>query len=243
MRSHDPPLLRLAVLDMIGTTVDADDAVSAAFEAAFAGRGVALTDDEIAAVRGRSKRDAVAGLVAARLPPGPEGASLVDEIHTSFVAGLRSRLVHGARPVVGTPALFDWLAGRGVAVVLTTGLDRETARRVVERVGWQKAPIRAVLTGDDVEHGRPSPDLIHLAMRRTGVAEPRVVLNVGDTVSDLVSARAAGVGWSIGVLTGAHTPDQLGTEPHSALLAGVADLPRWLTEVGALHRGEPGAFP
>lgn len=226
--------LRLAVFDMIGTTVDADRAVTEAFDAAFARSGVTLTPREVDGVRGRSKRDAIARLLGAHRPEEPEPARLADEVHTAFQEGLRQRLERLARAVPGTDDVFAWLSARGVAIGLTTGLDRDTAGRLVHRLGWTEDLLAAVVTADDVERGRPAPDLIHLAMRRSGAPEPRAVLNVGDTVSDLASARAAGVGWSVGVLTGAHGRDRLAAEPHSVLLEAVADLPEWLTTVGAL---------
>ena len=91
-----------------------------------------------------------------------------------------------------------------------------------------------MVTGDDVSRGRPAPDLIHSAMVLAGVADAWSVAVIGDTTSDLDAAAAAEVGWSIGVLTGAHSQSQLEAHPHSAVLESVTDLPHWLDGVGAL---------
>ena len=42
-----------------------------------------------------------------------------------------------------------------------------------------------------------------------------IVANVGDTVSDLQAAHNAGVGISVGVLSGAHTREQLARGGHA----------------------------
>ena len=90
-----------------------------------------------------------------------------------------------------------------------------------------------------VRRGRPAPDLIHEAMGLVGEGESPAVLTVGDTVSDLDAAHAAGVGWSIAVLTGAHSRDRLYGRPHSAILDSVADLPEWLRKMRVLEYEVP----
>ena len=62
-------------------------------------------------------------------------------------------------------------------------------------------------------------------MQRLKFVDVARVACVGDTVSDLRAGANAGVGFTIGVLSGAHTPEQLQEAPHTALIASVADLP------------------
>src|SRR6185436_4637100 len=95
---------------------------------------------------------------------------------------------------------------------------------IVAAVGWA-GNVDAVVCGDDVARGRPAPDLIREAMKRTGVTDPRRVMAVGDTVLDLQAGTNAGAGWVIGVLSGAHGREQLEKVPHDGLLASVAELP------------------
>ena len=67
--------------------------------------------------------------------------------------------------------------------------------------------------------------MILLAMRLTGVEDPALVANVGDTTLDLEAAANAGVGWNIGVLSGAHTREALERAPHTHIVASVVDVP------------------
>jgi phosphoglycolate phosphatase-like HAD superfamily hydrolase len=84
--------------------------------------------------------------------------------------------------------------------------------------------VDGIACDDDVESGRPAPDLIHFAMKSSGISDPAQVLAAGDTVSDLQAAEAAGVGCAVGVLSGAHDRSMLSAHPHHLLLESVATL-------------------
>ncbi len=226
--------LRLAVFDMVGTTVHAGDEVPSSFRRALSSVGVKLSDAAVAGVRGRSKREAISDLLAADPATAGSAPELSRVVFERFQDSLRRAYRANAQPTPGAESVFEGFRGGGIDVVLTTGLDRDTAYLLVQSLGWDTLGLRGLITGDDVRRGRPAPDLIHAAMRLAGVVDPAAVLVVGDTVSDLEAAAAAGVGWSIGVLTGAHTRAQLEAHPHSAILETVGNLPRWLAEAGAL---------
>lgn len=214
---------------MVGTTVQAGDEVPAAFRAAFSGVGVDLSDDVVSAVRGRSKKEAIADLVERMLPDVEDPAETASGIYSTFVSVLGARYETRARPVRGAAATIGRLKGLGAKVVLTTGLDRATTDRLMQGLGWGSVGVDGVLTGDDVDRGRPAPDLIHAAMRLVGETRSDAVLAVGDTTADLEAAANAEVGWNVGVLTGAHTRAQLEACPHSVILADVARIPGWLS--------------
>lgn len=233
----------LAVFDMVGTTVESGDEVPTSFRAALATVGVALTDEAVKGIRGRSKRDAIAELIATHVPAGAGDARLVETVYARFQEVLRAEYRTRARAVPGAQEVLLQLKNAGVHVVLNTGLDGETARLLVEGLAWQHLGL-GLVSGDDVRRGRPAPDLIEAAMRLTGVDDAGAVVSVGDTTSDLDAAAAAQVGWSVGVLSGAHGRSQLESHPHSVLLDSVTELPRWLERVGALagNAAEPGSM-
>ena len=220
---------------MIGTTVASGSEVAESFLDAFSRVGVTLPEAAVVAVRGRSKREAVADLVGTYMAPGPDRDQMADRIYADFRATLLARYEHAARPVPGARVTLEALERGGVSVVLTTGLDRETAERIVRGLGWGSLDFGGLVTGDDVPRGRPAPDLIHAAMALVGEQDAGAVLVVGDTTSDLEAAEQAGVGWSVGVLGGAHTRGQLESRAHTVILDSVADLPDWLVREGLLE--------
>ncbi len=214
--------LQLVVFDMAGTTVQDEGQVPRAFQAALAAHGFAATLEQVNAVRGASKREAILQFI----PPGPVRARVAEAAYATFCRRLTELYQsEGVREVPGAASVFARLRGHGIRVALNTGFDREITRLLVSALRWSQGTVDAIVCGDDVAHGRPAPDLIHAAMRATGVCDTQRVMNVGDTVLDLQAAHAAGVRWNIGVLTGAHSREELEAAPHTHIVAAITDTP------------------
>lgn len=213
--------IRLVVSDIAGTTVHDGGEVAQAFSAALADHGIEASSAQINAVRGASKREAIATLVA---PKYGNDASRVQAVYAGFKNHLQRLFTRVARPVQGAPQTLAWLRERGIRIALNTGFDRDITDILLDALQW-RAVADTVICGDDVKVGRPAPYMIFRAMEQTGTSDVRQVLNVGDTVSDLQAAYNAGVAVSVGVLSGAHSRSQLAAEPHTALIGSVADLP------------------
>ncbi len=73
-------------------------------------------------------------------------------------------------------------------------------------------------------------------MMDTSIYDVATVAVVGDTPLDLQAGANAGAGWVIGVLSGAHGLETLGSTRHTHLLDSVAGLPA-LFGVGGDGRG------
>ncbi len=211
----------LVVFDMAGTTIEDRGQVPAAFAAALAAHGISVTPEQINAVRGASKRQAIRHFVAA----GPCQAEEADRVYAAFRAALAARYeADGVRPIAGADEVFGELRARGIKVALTTGFDRDITTLLLSKLKWSSGVADAIVCGDDVEHGRPAPDLIHRTMSTLGVADAATVAAIGDTTLDLDAGSRAGVGWNIGVLSGAHSREALERAPHTHLIDSVADL-------------------
>jgi phosphonatase-like hydrolase len=213
--------IALVCFDMAGTTVVDDGQVPQAFTTALAEHGIAVGEDDIRKVRGASKRQAILDLLPESSDREQKAARALDTFRERL-AGLYRGTV---REIPGASGVFTWLRGRGVHVALNTGFDRDTAQMLLGALGWEKGTVDAFVCGDDVARGRPAPDMILRCMKQTGVLDAGSVANVGDTALDLQAGQSAGVGWNIGVLTGAHGRALMAAQPHTHLLASVADLP------------------
>ncbi|MBP7778057.1 MAG: HAD hydrolase-like protein [Acidobacteria bacterium] len=142
-----------------------------------------------------------------------------------FSEALRAAYAPGAvEGLPGAAAVVEHLRRSGVRVVLNTGFDRLLTTHLLGVLGWTSL-ADAVVCGDEVAEGRPAPDLILRAMALAGIAEARTVANVGDTTLDLGAGARAGVGWNIGVWSGAHDRETLARAPHTHLCASITDLP------------------
>lgn len=216
--------IRLAALDMAGTTVADDGAVEEAFQAAL---------------------DAV-GLVAADLMDDPDayirrtmGQSKI-QVFTELLGGDRHRAeaanvafedafdqAVGRGEVAALPGAVDALAALrdgGVRLCLTTGFSPATRDRILGSLGWEGL-VDLALSPADAGRGRPWPDMILTAVLRLRIDDVAEVAVAGDTTSDLVAGTRSGASIVAGVLTGAHGADELAAAPHTHLLDSIAELP------------------
>ena len=216
--------IRLVVSDMAGTCVHDGGEVEAAFRAGLADHGIEASAAQISAVRGASKREAIAKLTA---PKYGHDAERVEAVYACFKSHLQRVFTREARPVAGAPEAFAWLKQRGIKLALNTGFDRDIAQLLINALHWGDIPD-ALVCGDDVKAGRPAPYMIFRAMELTNVVNVRELLVVGDTVSDLQSAHNAGAAMGVAVLNGAHKREVLKREPHTHLIDSIADLPALL---------------
>ena len=215
------PRVGLVVFDVIGTTVQATDAVPQAFAEALAPEGVPVDATTLTRVRGLNKRSAIAALV----PAGADHAARSEAAYARFEQALLAGYGPGhLTPVAGAIDVLRRCRAAGVLTALTTGFERTLADHVVRSLGWE-ALADTVVCGDDVTEGRPAPFLIYRAMERTGVMDVATVAVVGDTTADLQAGHHARAGWNIGVWSGAHDRTRLAGAPHTHLCASVADVP------------------
>jgi phosphoglycolate phosphatase len=228
--------IRLAVFDMAGTTIQDTGVVPLAFDAALASQGLSATPDELVAIRGAGKREAIRHLV--RLHGGEADLDRRSEaVYDAFRAELDRRFRGGGvRPVDGAAEVFEWLRRRGVSIALNTGFDRDTQALVLAAVGWDHGVADALVCGDDVAVGRPAPYMIFRSMERTGTHSVAEVLNIGDTVLDIQSGRNAGCGVNVAVWSGAHGRDKLEREPGAHLIEDVSGLPALLERLAGSAR-------
>jgi phosphoglycolate phosphatase len=211
------PMPRLAVFDLAGTTMQDDGCIAPLFHQVLASEGLTATAEEIAQIRGASKREAFRRLAG-------EDA-LAERLCTAFLASIHEHCANNPlREVAGASMLFAWLRDQGVQIALNTGFDRATLALLLDALGWQRETFDAIVCGDEVAVGRPSPAMLLEAMRRVGINEPFTVMVVGDTVLDLQAGMAAQAGWVVGVTSGAHDRARLSQTPHTHLIASVANI-------------------
>ena len=200
--------IELVVFDMAGTTVQDDGQVPEAFTAALTEYGVPVGPDVIRGIRGASKREAIRRL----LPAGAARDEIVELVYASFRVHLSRRYADTVRFVPGAADVFVWLRSRGIRVALNTGFDRDTTQMLLDALGWKAGIVDTIVCGDEVPQGRPAPYMIFRCMEATGVVSVERVANVGDTALDLQAGHNAGVGFNIGVLSGAHGRELLVAE-------------------------------
>lgn len=226
-------MIELVALDIAGTTVDDHGGVYEALLLAVRTTGAACTPSDVERWMGADKRVALHAL--AELGGIELDGAGVEQAYSAFSEILAAQYrAHPPVPIRGAPAALSAVRERGIKAALTTGFARDVAYPLLESIGWEVGggAIDALVCVDEVAHGRPAPDLIHEAMRRTAVSDPAAVLAAGDTVVDLRAARNAGA-IAVGVGTGKLGLEGLASEPHDYLIDSVADLPALIERVSA----------
>lgn len=220
--------IRLACLDMAGTTVADDGLVLAAFSAAL--DALEVTEP---AERERMTRYVVDTMGESKITvfralfPGEETAAQEGNAAFETAYGQRIELT---RPLPGAQEAFAALRSEGIAIALTTGFSRATADALLDHLGWRPLIDLSVTPEEVGGRGRPHPDMILAAAARLADDETRAVAVLGDTASDIRSGLAAGAPIVAGVLTGAHDRATLTAAGATRVLDQVAEFPALLRE-------------
>ena len=118
------------------------------------------------------------------------------------------------------------IAACGTAPLLTQLVEaRRLASAFLDGFDWMSSGLVDTLVGsDEIDQGRPRPDGIVAAMKRTGVGVAERVAKVGNTPADLVEGTLAGCGWVVGVTHATHRRNELFLAPHTHLVASLSEM-------------------
>ncbi|MEI6329447.1 MAG: HAD family hydrolase [Pseudanabaena sp. ELA645] len=231
--------IKLIAFDMAGTTVKDDHEVEKCFMQAAAKTGLQAPRDRVIAMMGISKKLVFQTLWAEQIDK--EDPSYVSKVDTSFIEFKQILENHyRTQPVElteGCLELFDWLRSQQIKIALTTGFYREVTDIILNRLGWDRglnanyigtddSLIQASITPSEIynQEGRPAPYMIQKAMYLLEITDPKQVVCIGDTPSDLAAGRNAGCLYTFGVTNGTHTEEQLAAYPHDGLVASLAEF-------------------
>lgn len=173
------------VFDHDGLLVDTEPFWEQAEQAIFAKRGRACPPDLRAQVHGRSV-PAIAALFARLLDEPGREESFIAELHHE----VGSRTQAAAVPLPGAVELLALLHGK-VPLAVASNTTDELLGMSLEKTGlgdW----FDQVLSADQVEHGKPAPDLYLAACQRLGVL-PADAIAFEDSPTGVTSAKAAGM--------------------------------------------------
>lgn len=171
-------------------------------------------------LRGRWRADPSGPLAAGSLPD--IAGALASALYQSGVNWLRARDLAG-EAVERMGSERDWTAGLvplegiadalrrfkagGIRLAVVTADTTRGGEAAVDRLGLSGL-VDVVLGADRVPASKPAPDLASAACAALGV-EPARAAVAGDTPADLLMGQRAGVGWRVGVLSGAGRPRDL----------------------------------
>lgn len=217
--------IRLAALDMAGTTVADDGIVLDAFDAASAAVGLPDSGPEhdrarryVVDTMGQSKI-----VVFRHLLDGDEDRA--QQANAAFEKAYDAAVSDGGvRPIDGAEDAIEALRTAGVKVALTTGFSAATQNLLLDALGWQGIADIAIAPSARLR-GRPYPDMILSAVIDLAIDDVRSVVAVGDTGNDILSGVRAGAGIVAGTLTGAHDEDTLRAAGADVIVESITRIP------------------
>ena len=124
-----------------------------------------------------------------------EGVALpdaeVEAMTQRFIAHYADNIAVGSRPFPGLLAALDRLSAKGVSLAVCTNKLEHLARLLLDRLDL--TPRFHAITGADT-YGKPKPDALPLMSTIAAAGGvPAATLMVGDSRTDILTARAAGV--------------------------------------------------
>jgi phosphoglycolate phosphatase-like HAD superfamily hydrolase len=113
-------------------------------------------------------------------------------------------------PLPGVENFFQQCKERDIVVTLNSGFPKVIVDVILDRMGWlESGLVSSVIASDEVEHGRPSAEMIEVLMKRHGINDAAEILKVGDTMVDVQEGRNAKCGMVVAVTTGAYKKEDL----------------------------------
>lgn len=108
---------------------------------------------------------------------------------------LRTQHVYKIRETEGIPVkkgvkdIFEYIRNNGLKCAVATSTRRESAEKTLHEIGvWDY--LEAVVYGDEVEHGKPEPDIFLRAAKAIGV-NPSEAVVVEDSINGIKAGYAA----------------------------------------------------
>jgi HAD superfamily hydrolase (TIGR01549 family) len=126
-----------------------------------------------------------------------------------------------AQPITDLALLFSTLRAQDAKIAIATSDDRAPTETLL--IEMKVAPlVDTLICADDGLPIKPAPDMVLTICGRLDISPTKTVM-VGDNVPDLQMGRAAGVGLTIGVLSGLSSAEAL-ADYADILLPSVREL-------------------
>ena len=174
------------IFDMDGVIVDSEPYSMQALIDELRSHGIDPTAEELRRSYGRKVQDDFRELFARYGATSDIEAAVISKRTRYF--GLATG---NLKPLPGALELIARVKARGYRVGLASSGDREKVALSLRSLKLEGV-FEIMVTGDDIKHSKPDPEIYRLAAARLGV-DPRLCVAVEDAPSGVRAARGAGM--------------------------------------------------
>lgn len=215
--------IQLFVFDMAGTTVNEDNVVYKTLAKSICKFGTNVNLKTVLTYgAGKEKHQAIKDILSFKEVDTKGSQQIFDYFNNELDKAYESLNV---KPIDGVEEILLRIKDENKNLVLNTGYNLKIANCLLEKLNWKKGiHYDALITADDVENGRPAPDMIQKAMNICSIIDSSKVLKAGDSTIDIEEGKNASCGITVGVLSGAQTKEQLSKANPTFILNSLAEL-------------------
>ena len=185
----------LVIFDVEGTLVDSTALTMRCWQETLQAFGFEFPLGTLQRHSGQDGHDMLHALI-----PGPHVGRVVPRILEAQGQRYRDKYLPRVAAFPEVRTLFERVkrAGQLIAIATSSSADELDHYFALTNTGDL---VDAVACGDDVQHDKPNPALIEVALLRTGGVTVEHAVMIGDTPYDALAARRAGLA-AIGMLSG-----------------------------------------
>lgn len=193
--------IEAVLFDMDGVLVDSEAYICQAGINMFSEKGYPVSAKDFLPFTGMGENRYLGGVAEKHGIPFEleKDKARTYEIYADLVRGKLS-------PLDGVHDFIAKCRKQGLKIAVASSADPVKVNINLEEIGLNRAMFQAVVTGLDIEHKKPAPDIFLKAARLVG-ADPRRCLVVEDAISGVAAGKAAGA--KVLALTTAFSPDKL----------------------------------
>lgn len=200
-------MIKAIIFDMDGVIIDSEPLVREAAVRMFAEKGQRVCAHDFLPFTGAGE-DRFIGGVAEKY-----GVTLDFERDKARTYQLYGEIVKGKLDAL--PGVYDFIKNarkKGLKLAVASAADRVKVDINLSEIGLSDDCFDAVITGSDITHNKPDPEIFLTAAAKMGV-DAADCLVCEDAVNGVKAAKAAGMR-CLGITT-SFTPDELGADWHA----------------------------
>lgn len=200
---------------MDGVLLDSEPFIREAAVRMFAERGLTVQHNDFLPFTGAGEDRFIGGVAELynfQLDPQKDK----DRTYEIYGEIVRGKL----KPLPGVHEFIAKARSRGIRMAVASAADAVKVRINLTEMGISPETFDAVVTGSDVTHKKPDPEIFLTAAKKMGM-DPADCLVIEDAVNGIKAARAAGMR-CMGINT-SFTPEELRADWHAKDLAHAPD--------------------